>query len=274
MFDEARLPDHALMQDPAFAVALRICGQKPVILSGGLILLVRRVAGVKITMLPRAPVPDDLWGKLRQAKLQSCPILLSPDTPCQMPFGLRLRAPRRLAWLTLCKSLEQQRGQLHQKWRNQLRKAEQSAIAVTCYPLAVDQSDEIVKLETAQARQRGYLNWPAPLTMAFASAAPAQTHLFVACHKGQIIAQMLFLSHGKAASYHIGHTTAQGRALGAHNLLMWRAMETLSGIGCQRLDLGLLAAETPGLNRFKLRTGALAHETGGTYLCWHPFARR
>ncbi|MDG1170769.1 MAG: GNAT family N-acetyltransferase, partial [Sulfitobacter sp.] len=67
MFDEAALPphSHALMQDPAFARALRFCGQRPIVLPSGLMLLQQRLAGVPVLMLPRAAPPPDLRAQLR-----------------------------------------------------------------------------------------------------------------------------------------------------------------------------------------------------------------
>ena len=272
MFDEPRPPDHALMQDPAFATALRLCGQRPVTLPGGRTVLMQRIAGIRVAMLPRAVPPDDLTDQLRAVKLHRHPLILSPDMACKLPHGLRLCQPRELAWLDLTGGIDQCRARLHSKWRNQLRLAEKHRVRVTCKPMDPDPNSQILKQEQEQCRLQGYLNWPAPLTATFASVAPKQTHLFRACHNGQTIAHMLYLSHGATATYHIGHTTPQGRAFAAHNLLLWGAVERFANLGYQRLDLGLLDPRTPALNHFKLRTGAISHQTGGTYLCWRPLA--
>lgn len=274
MFDEARLPDHALMQDAAFARALRLCGQRPVHLPGGLLLLMQRIAGIRVAMLPRASPPADLARQLRAAGLSRRPLILSPDQPCGGLPWLKLRAPRQVALLPLTPDHACQRVLLHPKWRNQLRRAERFGMKVTCRPLPPDPQTPVLRMEVEQARQRGYLNWPAPLTAAFAKVAPDQTQVLRAHHKGRCVAHMLFLIHGRTASYHIGHVTAQGKVLGAHNLLMWRAVERMTALGLGRLDLGTLDPRTPGLNRFKLRTGAQVHDTGGTYLRWRPLARR
>ena len=128
----------------------------------------------------------------------------------------------------------------------------------------------LLALEAAQARERRYQNWPPALTSAFARAAPDQTHLFTALLRGHTVAQMLFLTHGNRATYHIGHTGADGRRLHAHNLLMWQAMNALAARGITSLDLGITA--TPAIDRFKRRTGAVAQPTGGTWLRWTPLA--
>lgn len=274
MFDEGPPPQNALMQDPAFAQALRLCGQSPAELPCGLTILQRRIFGLPMAMLPRAAVPPDLPDQLRLAGLHRTLLILSPDTPCPMQRALRLRRPQTLAVIDLTQPEKLRRSGLHQKWRNQLRRAEEHHLTVTRGPLPADPDTDVLRIETRQARTRGYANWPAPLTAAFAAAAPRQTHLFRTTHEGRQIAHMLFLSHGAHVSYHIGHTTAEGRGLHAHNLLLWRAAQHFAKAGFTALNLGLLDPRTPSLNRFKRRAGAKPQQTGGTYLYWQPFTRR
>lgn len=271
MFDAPRPSFHSLLQDPAFAGALRLCGQRPVLLPGGLMLLRRRFFGVPVLMLPRATPPPDLTVQLVAAGLQHLPLILSPERAGKIPGALRLSGPRPLARLPLTGSLAQRRAALHPKWRNQLRRAEASRLEISCAPLPADPDHPLLRREAAQARARGYASWPAPLTAAFAKCAPAQTHLFCARRQGQDIAQMLFLSHGARASYHIGFINAAGKAHCAHNLLLWQAAGALAARGITEMDLGPLHPRTAGLNRFKLRSGARAVETGGSWLRWRPF---
>ncbi|KIN61269.1 hypothetical protein Z945_2259 [Sulfitobacter noctilucae] len=274
MFDVARLPDRALMQDPAFARALQLCGQEPLHLPCGLMLLQRRIAGVRVLMLPRAIPPPDLPNQLAAISLQRCPVILSPDTPCALPRSLPVLQPREVCVLSLTGSKAGSRARMHPKWRNQLRRAETFDLTVTRTPLEANPDGEVLALESNQAKQRGYANWPPPLTAAFAAAAPAQTHVFRASHAGRSIAHMVFFTHGTAATYHLGHITTQGRRFCAHNLLLWRAGQYLAHEGYRELHLGVLDNRTPGLDRFKLRSGGLRRNTGGTHLYWAPFARR
>ena len=272
MVDEARLPfSHSLLQDPAFARALRLCGQQPLHLPCGLMVLQRRIAGLRVVMLPRAAPPPDLMDQLAALGLRRCPVILSPEVPCPLPRCLRLARSRDIAVLPLAGSETERRHLLHPKWRNQLKRAEAAGLTVTHGPLPPDPEGAVLARETLQARARGYANWPAPLTAAFAAAAPAQTHLFRASHAGQPVAHMLFLTHGQTATYHLGHTSAEGRSCCAHNLLLWQAGLHLGQQGITHLHLGLLDRRTPGLDRFKLRSGAIRQPTGGTHLLWHPF---
>ena len=271
MFDASPPPStHALMQDRAFTAALMLCGGTPLILPSGLTLLSRRIAGVPVLMLPRAVPPPDLPAQLAQEGLRRRPLILSPEEPCKMPRALRI-APARSLWkLDLTPPEPSRRAALHQNWRHQLRQAENGPLRVLHRPLTPDHP--LLSLEAAQARNRRYQNWPSALTAAFARAAPDQTHLFTALLRGHAVAHMLFLSHGSRATYHIGHTGAEGRSTHAHNLLLWQAMNALAARGIMSLDLGV--ETTPAIDRFKRRAGAVARSTGGTWLRWMPLASR
>ncbi|QFT59748.1 hypothetical protein FIU94_13020 [Sulfitobacter sp. THAF37] len=260
-----------LMQYPAFAAALQLMGLPPVILPGGLMVLRRSVAGVPIAMLPRAVPPPDLSRQLAAAGLGRLPLILSPEVPCKMPRALRLAGSRMMAVLPLDRSAADRRTRMHPKWRNRWRRAQDAGLEVTDAPLPPDLSHPLLRAEQGQRAERGYDGWPLALTCAFAAAAPDRTRVFSARHKGQPIARMLFLRHGNGATYHIGQTTDAGRRHHAHNLLLDAACDWLAAQGCQTLDLGPLDPRTPGLNRFKLRSGAQARPTGGTWLRWRPF---
>ncbi|WP_432816939.1 GNAT family N-acetyltransferase [Sulfitobacter sp. JB4-11] len=269
MFDVQTPETHALMQDPAFAAALRLCGQSPITLPSGLTLLSRRVLGIPLLMLPRAVPPTDLTDQLRAKNLHRCPLILSPESPFA-PLGLRLKAAQTLLHLDLTADTATRRARLHPKWRNQLRRAEDSPLRVRQRTLEPDHP--LLALEETQSKTIGYRNWPRALTTAFATVAPAQTQLFTATLRGHPVAHMLFLTHGHRATYHIGHTTPEGRAHHAHNLILWLAMTHLARTGHVTVDLGRIDAGTPTLNRFKHRTGARPHQTGGTWLRWSPLA--
>jgi lipid II:glycine glycyltransferase (peptidoglycan interpeptide bridge formation enzyme) len=80
------------------------------------------------------------------------------------------------------------------------------------------------------------------------------------------VAGMLFLIHGRVASYHMGWADNEGRQLNAHNALLWQAMAYLQGEGMQVLDLGgVNTHDLPGISRFKLGTGGRAITLAGTY---------
>lgn len=269
MFDAAQPQTHALLQDPAFAAALKLCGESPITLPSGHTLLNRTLIGLPLLMLPRATPPPDLHDQLRAKNLHRRPLILSPESSCKLPRAIQISAPQTLLHLDLTRDL---RANLHPKWRNQLRHAEASPLRIRHGSLKPDHP--LLQREETQAKTNRYKNWPRALTTAFATVAPAQTHLFTATLRGHEIAHMLFLTHGHRATYHIGHTTAEGRAHHAHNLTLFTAMTHLARHGHITLDLGLTNPKTPDLNRFKQRTGAAPRTTGGTWLRWSPLAPR
>ncbi|NUH64415.1 GNAT family N-acetyltransferase [Sulfitobacter sp. S0837] len=222
-------------------------------------------------MLPRARPPPDLAEQLRAAGLHTVPLILSPPTPCAMPHAMRLRRPQSCAVLDLTPPQDARRAALNGKWRNQLRRAEGAGLRVHHASFPPDPNHPLLMAEAAQARTRRYAAWPPNLTAAFARVAPTQTRLFTARLGRRPIAHMLFLRHGRGATYHIGHSCREGRALHAHNLLLWQAGNWLAEVGHSHLDLGPLHPRTQGLTRFKLRSGAQVQPTGGSWLYWRPF---
>ncbi|MEP1765102.1 MAG: GNAT family N-acetyltransferase [Sulfitobacter sp.] len=268
MFDAMpTTPSHALMQDPAFAAALRLCGEDPITLPSGLLLLNRRLAGVPVLMLPRAAPPPDLPKQLADAGLSRRLLILSPEHPCKMPRALRMMPRQALLRVDLSGDDQTRRAGLHQKWRNQLRRAEGSLLRVT--QRRMNASHPMLARAAEQSRARRYQGWPTALTAAFAKAAPEQTQIFTALLRGHPVAHMLFLIHGNRATYHIGHTTPEGRKTHAHNLLLWQASIALHRAGIMEMDLG--PETTPQIDRFKCRAGAQQVMTGGTWLRWAPF---
>lgn len=281
MFDvcPAAPPLLPLQQHPFFAAALRRYGQQVVVLDGpGRLQVMQRTfrGGIRAAMLSRAvlPAPERLASWLRQSRLNTHLILMSPEnpTPALARTGaVPVLTPGVVAEIDLGLPQETRRAGLHQKWRNRLVHAEKQGLRITRSDLPSRLSHWLLRHETTQRAQRGYRGWPMALTLAYGQANPGMAQLFTA-HEGQVpLAAMLFLRHGTGASYHIGHTTARGRALSAHNLLLWQATEWLAENGHNRLDLGLFdTTHAPGLARFKLGAGATARRLGGTWVWWPP----
>jgi hypothetical protein len=274
---------HALQQDPGFAAALQMCGRPPVVLPGEPRSQVwcRRVLGLRVALLSRAaltlPGLPELFDRLASAGLGHSPLIVTPEHRVALGHlgALPLMTPGWIARLDLTRPADMRRAALHPKWRNQLRKAMSGGPRWDHRAMPPDLHHPLIRAEAAQRRARGYGNWPLPVTLAFAQCVPQQTRLFTAYHKGRAVAYMLFFLHGTSASYHIGHITPEGRSLCAHNLLLWQGANWLAGQGIETLDLGLLdSVRTPGLVRFKLRSGAQARALGGTWLLWPPLARR
>ncbi|WP_146345229.1 GNAT family N-acetyltransferase [Falsiphaeobacter marinintestinus] len=277
MFDLAPpLSAAPLHQSAEYAAALTAWGANPLRLCSGHFALHRRLpGGVRATMLPRVtlPAPDELLSSLRQAGLHRNLIILTPDHP--MPDGFRaVRVARttQIAELDLRTDPTTLRSGLHQKWRNRLNRAERNGMTVRISRGLGPKLDWLLSKESQQQAQRGYRTWPSKLTQTWIRATPGAALLMTAYENDTPVAAMLFLRHGTAATYHIGHTTARGRQLSAHNLLLWDAIVHLSNSECDQLELGRTDT-SPGLARFKLGTGAQERSLGGTWLWWPPVSR-
>lgn len=156
------------------------------------------------------------------------------------------------------------RAGLHQKWRNALRRGEAARLRVFATQLPPDPTHWLLRAEAAQRRARGYRALPTWLAAAWAQVAPRDTLLLQAGPAHAPVAAMLFLIHGRGATYHIGWTAREGAE--AHRVLLWQGMLRLRDRGVERIDLGTLdTVNAPGLARFKLDTGATARALGGTW---------
>lgn len=220
----------------------------------------------------RAALSDLLRG-LRQthAGVVATPDRIGAGDPLDHGPWLGMVTPCALAVLDLTATPEAMRARQHGKWRNRLVKAEAAGLTVTDAPLPPDPAHWLLVAEEEQRCARGYRRLPSCFTTAWARAGGRQaTRLFLAHRGGKPIAAMLFLLHPPGASYHIGWSGPEGRASGAHGLLLWHAALWLRARGYRTADLGTLDTDsTPGLARFKLGSGAQAVTLGATRL-WAP----
>ncbi len=179
----------------------------------------------------------------------------------------RIAAPRRIAELPLLPSTDRMAAALHPKWRNRARKGQNQGLTLTRRPMPADQRYWLLRAEAAQARRLRYRPLPPNLIAAIAACSPGSAQVFTAFHRGQRVAAMLFLRHGRQATYQIGWTNPDGRHLSAAQALMWKAMVDLQALGVDWIDLGAAdATQAPGLVHFKRGTGAKLRDLGGTWL--------
>jgi hypothetical protein len=241
----------------------------------------------KVRMISRGPIwPNRASDASGEWLLDLCeehpnqPLLLNAETT-YMPL-------RRLGFWPLMTGVTvavlplsdtaQMRARLSQKWRNRLVRSENSPLSVRSRNFDGDPAHWLMVRERQQKRHRGYSALPAAFTTAYAAVNAGGTRQFTAFLNKKPVAAMLFLRHGRMASYHMGHALPAARQHNAHNLLMWQAMLWLSQNGHDSLDLGTVnTQDAPGIARFKLGTGADAKRLGGTWLHLGrlaPIARR
>ncbi|CUH53231.1 GNAT family N-acetyltransferase [Shimia marina] len=276
MFDaQMPLPAKPLQQSGEYRQAVTMVGGQSVTLSDGTLVLQRRFGKLPVALLPRAQLCRDTLGdNLRAANLHKSLLVISPDHPAPWLASLGavgLMSPSYVAQLSLTGDL---RAQMHQKWRNRLTFSQSQNLRITRQNLPSKPDIWLLQKDQDQQSARGYKTWSEELTRAYGRANPGAAKLFTAFDGKHEVAAMLFLCHGRSASYHIGHSTPHGRSLCAHNLLLWEAMQWLSAKGVTQLELGTIDTDkAPGLARFKLGTGAKPRALGGTWGWWPPLGR-
>ena len=175
------------------------------------------------------------------------------------------------AWLDLRSDTQELRAALKGKWRNQLVKAEKSALTISIGGRKAHQYGWLLEKEQQQRSNRRYQATPLGLVPAFATAATPKSGCSIlsitALSGRQKVAGALFLLHGNSATYHIGWAGAEARTLNAQNRVLWEAMLVLKEKGIRFLDLGgLNTADLAGIARFKLGTGATPLTLAGAYI--------
>lgn len=237
-----------LQQSPAYGAAMAALGAH--VRQIGAVQLIER-PGLRLIQRAALTLPE----ARRLARFPGATILTAP---LRGPGLVPLITPRHHAEWDLSPEPEALRRGLHGKWRNALRRGE---------ALHLGQDDpralaDLLAREAEQARHRHYRNLPA----GFVAHWPGPRVLLHLRHKGVLEAAMLVLIHGAAATYHIGWTSAAGRARQAHRAMLWQAALHLRAAGVRRLDLGAVDSSNPGLARFKLGTGARLSDLGPTSL--------
>lgn len=268
-----------LQQSPEYARTLRAlslpvrCGAAP-----GLRWLVqsRRLPCLGlVSLISRGPVltaptPPDDWLALCRGGSRG-PLLFNADG--LRPESLRtqgfwpLLTPATLAMLPLTDDATM-RAAMQGKWRNRLNRSAAHRLHIRRLPL--EPAHWLLSTEARQAREKRYRTLLPAFIAAFARANPGAALIWEARHAHQPVAAIAILRHGPTATWQIGVSLPQGRALSAMNALLWEAMRWLARNGHSHLDLGMLNSDAaPGLTRFKLGTGAHLHRLGGTWL-HHP----
>jgi hypothetical protein len=170
------------------------------------------------------------------------------------------------AWLDLRPGLDTLLAGLNGKWRNALRKGEREGLAVERDRKARQRQSALMLYDTFRHKKR-FVGPAGDFIAAVADADKDSLLSLSARRDGNLVAGVILLRHGVSATYMASWTSAAGREGQAHNLLLWRAVETLKEDGIQWLDLGGLNTESQqGLARFKLGLGGAAFTLTGSYL--------
>jgi len=171
------------------------------------------------------------------------------------------------AWLDLAPDEAALRAGLDGNWRTALGAAERAGLSVAACDSAQARDRQLAAYD-AFRRSRRFVGPPGGFIRALIEAAGPDDGALVlaASADGRDVAGIVLLRQGAAATYYAGWTSADGRRLNAHNLLLWRGALALRDAGARWLDLGGISAAAPGVARFKLGVGGRFFTLAGTYM--------
>lgn len=211
----------------------------------------------------------DRWSLARAEALFWTPELPDGAEAVALMRGLGMRRTvtgYTTAWLDLSVGTAALRAGLDQKWRNQLARAGRERLRIRESHGGAALA-WLAERHDGHRRRRRFGGPTGAFAAALAVVAPRpQDVLVLQAERGsEAVAGVLFLRHGDAATYYLAWSGPEGRAVHAHNLLMWSGIERLAAAGVRWLDLGGLDASMPGVSRFKLGLGAPPLTLCGTW---------
>ena len=131
------------------------------------------------------------------------------------------------------------RKRFNGKWRNRLKAAEKSNLTIMTSGKKPERYDWLLKVEQEQQERIGYRALPLELVPAYHQRLGKGGVIVVEAKlEDERVGAMLFLRHGNGATYHIGWASDEGKALNTHNLLLWKAIQTLKKAGCRYTRFG------------------------------------
>jgi hypothetical protein len=223
----------------------------------------------------------DAYRVLKSSLPQRWPKLLvfTPDEPAGEASGLsgmsRVMTGDATVLIDLTQDEAALRSAMESSWRNKLSKAERSDLVLQKSGLKPAQYRWLLDAEAKQRQKRGYRAMPLEMTElwqdAKAEGAKGDRGAGLAVFRADVgrdpAAGMLFLIHGRRATYHVGWTSEAGRDNAAHNLILWSAIKDLKARGIAQLDLGGVNTQSgAGIARFKLETGGVVLQRAGAFV--------
>ena len=159
--------------------------------------------------------------------------------------------------------------QMDGKWRNRLRAAQKQSLLLSAVERKPESYQWLLEEESKQAKRRNYQALPAAMVPLYQQQVGHGSLLVLQAQADERrVAGVVMLVHGNSATYHIGWSNEQGKQLGAHNLLLWEAIQRLRKNQIRTLDMGGIdTRHAEGLARFKLGlSGGKYRLLKGTYL--------
>jgi hypothetical protein len=155
------------------------------------------------------------------------------------------------------------RARLHKNWRNHLSKAERAGTEVT-----EGSVQEFLAMVGKLGERKGFtIPYDGPFVNALRSSFGSGFTLRIARHRGRAVGGWLDLRAGTTATYFMGATPPDGRAVRASYLLGWDAFRRHGNSAGRLYDLGGIGSDrSTGPAAFKVRTGGRVVEFPGTFL--------
>lgn len=170
-------------------------------------------------------------------------------------------------WLDLSPELETLRANLKSNWRNKLNKGESADINIAA-DQGVDVLSWTVGIYAGDKTARGY-GGPSPAFLRGYLPLLAQSGNLVllrAMKNGVPVAFTVLACHGRSATYLIGWSSDEGRALAAHQRLLWEGVKMVQQKGIKELDLGGINDDgAEGIKTFKEGMGGRTVRFVGLY---------
>ena len=229
---------------------------------------------VRGPLFHRPVMPEDRIGALTQftrdyplRKMRRVSVLPEfPDGPAAQGLMAEAGFHRAMggyetAWIDLDAPDDAIRAAFRQNFRNQLCRAEESRLAVDA---VTDPRPTLARYDTHR-KQAGFTG----PSGAMLGALPDEDLLVLEAQgdSEEPAAAVLFVLHGRAATYQVGWTSPTGRKAHAHNLLLWQALPHLRDRGIRHLDLGGLDWDkAPGVAHFKAGLGGEPFALPGTFV--------
>lgn len=202
------------------------------------------------------------WGRRRRIIPESNPAIEMPG--CYR--AVRSVVPYQTIWLDLTVEQNALRAQMKKNWRNALSKAEREQLH-----LEWDQPEAgLAWLLLHHQAHRTIKNFQAAssefIRLLARSFHPRGDMLVGRAFVGaEAVAGVLFFRHGGSATYQVGWSGEAGRAVNAHQLLLWQGLLKLKQAGVRDLDLGGINDQAEGVRVFKEGLGAPAVTLGRIY---------
>lgn len=196
-----------------------------------------------VAVIERAPgfLDADKARRLRRA-LGVRHLIVQSDRAEEAVFlqqaGFRqIAAPVCLMDLDLTRSTADLMAAMSTAWRDRLARALGPALGVARAPLPPDTRHWLLAQLATPAHQPGPARLSPREIAAVCAVRPGAGQVITVRRKGALMAVILFLRHGAAATCQIAWTSEAGRAASAGHLAVWRAMLELRHLGVHRLTL-------------------------------------